>query len=56
MSSLDVFFEGLEAFNYPDDKAKPILGATAFIFYNHECSGAPPPYASEELGFAICQD
>jgi hypothetical protein len=38
MSLMDAFFEGLEVFHYPNDKAKPILGAIALILYDGECS------------------
>ncbi|KAK0640709.1 hypothetical protein B0T16DRAFT_460866 [Cercophora newfieldiana] len=48
MSPMDAFFFGLEAFDYPDDKAKPLLGAIALILYDQESSGAPPAYATEE--------
>ncbi|KAK3314870.1 hypothetical protein B0H66DRAFT_642184 [Apodospora peruviana] len=41
---MDAFFEDLEAFDFPDDKAKPILGAIDLILYNQECSGTRPPY------------
>jgi len=38
MSPMDAFFEGLEAFHYPNDKAKPILGAIG------KSKGTPAPH------------
>ncbi|KAK1750114.1 hypothetical protein QBC47DRAFT_465128 [Echria macrotheca] len=44
ISPMDAFLEDLDAFDFPDDKAKPILSAIALILYDIECSGSPIPY------------
>ncbi|KAK3390107.1 hypothetical protein B0H63DRAFT_507521 [Podospora didyma] len=50
MSPMDAFFQGLEAFDHPDDKAKPLLGTIALILYDLQSSGAPPPYSNYGIG------
>lgn len=41
-SQLETFIQGLDGFEYPDDIAKPVLGAIALILYDQECDGMGP--------------